>query len=258
MLSGRPPFGGRSNKEIIDSVLKGSYSFSNPVWNDISKEAKDLISKLLERQADMRLTSEEAYNHPWIQRQKNKEFGEIHVDKQVFSNMENYMNSVQLKRTTLSYMASRIPEDQIILLRQSFTKIDKNGDGQLTIEELVEGLKDCKEIKIDLSDLKRAMQVIDSNQNGLIDYSEFIAACLESHNYLKENHLRQAFSYFDKDNSGTISRDELRTCLQGEEFLLSEEEINNLLAGVDQDGDGEVDYREFIDMMRTQAAATKK
>jgi hypothetical protein len=42
----------------------------------------------------MRLTSEEAYNHPWIQRQKNKEFGEIHVDKQVFSNMENYMNSV--------------------------------------------------------------------------------------------------------------------------------------------------------------------
>jgi Ca2+-binding EF-hand superfamily protein len=50
----------------------------------------------------------------------------------------------------------------------------------------------------------------------------------------------------------------LRTCLQGEEFLLSEEEINNLLAGVDQDGDGEVDYREFIEMMRTQAAATKK
>lgn len=46
MLSGRPPFGGRSNKEIIDSVLKGSYSFSNPVWNDISKEAKDLISKV--------------------------------------------------------------------------------------------------------------------------------------------------------------------------------------------------------------------
>jgi Ca2+-binding EF-hand superfamily protein len=49
----------------------------------------------------------------------------------------------------------------------------------------------------------------------------------------------------------------LRTCLQGEEFLLSEEEINNLLAGVDQDGDGEVDYREFIEMMRTQAATKK-
>ena len=68
MLSGKPPFGGKSNKEIIDNVLKGEYSFKkNPVWENISDEAKDLISKLLERQADCRLTAEEAYNHPWIQ-----------------------------------------------------------------------------------------------------------------------------------------------------------------------------------------------
>lgn len=66
MLSGKPPFGGRSNKEIIDNVLKGSYSFNSSVWTGISKLAKDLISKLLDRQADMRLTAEEAYNHPWI------------------------------------------------------------------------------------------------------------------------------------------------------------------------------------------------
>lgn len=67
--------------------------------------------------------------------------------------MENYMNSVQLKRTTLSLIAARIPEDQIILLRQTFTKIDVNGDGQLTIEELIDGLRHCPDIKIDLSDM---------------------------------------------------------------------------------------------------------
>jgi calcium-dependent protein kinase len=49
MLSGKPPFGGKSNKEIIDNVLRGSYSFSSPVWKDISKGAKDLIVKLLNR-----------------------------------------------------------------------------------------------------------------------------------------------------------------------------------------------------------------
>ena len=49
MLSGKPPFGGRSNKEIIENVLKGSYSFSSPVWEAISNEAKDLINKLLDR-----------------------------------------------------------------------------------------------------------------------------------------------------------------------------------------------------------------
>lgn len=83
----------------------------------------------------------------------------------------------------------------------------------------------------------------------MIDYTEFIAACLHSYNYLKENHLRSAFSYFDKDNSGTISKDELRTALQGEDFTLTEDEINNLLSGVDANDDGEVDYDEFIAMM---------
>jgi calcium-dependent protein kinase len=67
----------------------------------------------------------------------------------------------------------------------------------------------------------------------LIDYTEFIAACLQSSNYLKENHLKAAFSYFDKDGSGSISREELRSCLQSEEFAMSEDEINNLLDGVD-------------------------
>lgn len=66
MLSGRPPFGGKNNNEILNSVLQGSYDYSAPVWQLISDEAKDLITKLLDRQADMRLTAEEAYNHPWI------------------------------------------------------------------------------------------------------------------------------------------------------------------------------------------------
>jgi serine/threonine protein kinase len=36
------------------------------VWNSVSKDAKDLISKLLERSADLRLTAQEAFDHPWI------------------------------------------------------------------------------------------------------------------------------------------------------------------------------------------------
>jgi calcium-dependent protein kinase len=205
MLSGKPPFGGKSNKEIIDNVLKGEYSFKNPVWEHISAEAKDLLAKLLDRQADMRITAEEAYNHPWIQQQKNKEFKDVEISGDVFSNMENFTNSVALKRTTLSFIASRIPEDQIQSLRLGFSKMDKNGDGQLTLDELREGLKEVPEIALKPEDLEKAISVMDSNQNGLIDYTEFIAACLQSYNYLKENHLRSAFSYFDKDNSGTIS-----------------------------------------------------
>jgi calcium-dependent protein kinase len=43
MLSGKPPFGGKTNKDIINNVLNGSYSMKSDVWNTVSNEAKDLI-----------------------------------------------------------------------------------------------------------------------------------------------------------------------------------------------------------------------
>lgn len=43
MLSGKPPFGGKGNKEILNNVLTGKYDFSGPQWTDISADAKDLI-----------------------------------------------------------------------------------------------------------------------------------------------------------------------------------------------------------------------
>jgi Ca2+-binding EF-hand superfamily protein len=128
--------------------------------------------------------------------------------------------------------------------------MDKNGDGALTYDELRAGLHEIPEINLTEVELLDAMQIIDANQNGLIDYTEFIAACLQSYNYLQESHLRSAFAYFDQDNSGQISAEELRLCLQSDDFTLTEEQIQQLLEGVDTDGDGQIDYLEFINMMK--------
>ena len=57
MLCGKPPFGGKTHKEIINNVLNGSYNMKSEVWNTVSNDAKDLISKLLQRSADVRLTT---------------------------------------------------------------------------------------------------------------------------------------------------------------------------------------------------------
>ena len=59
----------------------------------------------------MRYTAEEAFNHPWIQRQRIKDDNEAVIDTQVILNMKNYMDSLNFKRTTLTFIASRIPED---------------------------------------------------------------------------------------------------------------------------------------------------
>lgn len=51
---------------------------------------------------------------------------------------------------------------------------------------------------------------------------------------------------FDKDNSGTISRDELRSAMYVIGEKLSDEEIDEAIKLADASGDGEVDYNEFI------------
>ena len=94
------------------------------------------------------------------------------------------------------------------------------------------------------------MSVMDSNRNGFIDYTEFIAGCLQSTNYLKENHLKSAFAYYDKDSNGNICLDELKQCLQSEELTLPDSAIEKLMKEVDSNKDGIIDYNEFIIMMK--------
>ena len=65
--------------------------------------------------------------------------------------------------------------------------MDVNGDGQLTVEELKSGLKEIPDILLSEKDITDAMRVLDANMNGLIDYTEFIAACLQSYNYLQDS-----------------------------------------------------------------------
>lgn len=161
----------------------------------------------------MRFTAQEAFNHPWIQRQRKKEEQETTISVDVIKNMSNYIESQNFKRTTLTLIASRIPEDQIKVLRDTFSQFDKNGDGKLTGQELKTGIAKIPGCQMTDQDVDHLMLVMDSNKNGYIDYTEFIAGCLQSYNYLKENHLKTAFSYYDKDSNGTISLDELKQCL---------------------------------------------
>jgi calcium-dependent protein kinase len=47
LLSGRPPFSGDNDKEILDAVKLGVFSLASKEWSAISPEAKDLIKQML-------------------------------------------------------------------------------------------------------------------------------------------------------------------------------------------------------------------
>ena len=60
MLCGRPPFNARTEDAIIKKVKRGVWEFQGEIWNSISKEAKDLISQLLQPDVKRRLSAVDA------------------------------------------------------------------------------------------------------------------------------------------------------------------------------------------------------
>ena len=57
MMCGYPPFGGQSDEIILKRVFSGQFTFPSPEWDVISAEAKDLISKMLKFDANMRISA---------------------------------------------------------------------------------------------------------------------------------------------------------------------------------------------------------
>jgi calcium/calmodulin-dependent protein kinase I len=66
LLSGFPPFFGDTNPEIYKKVRKCDYQFEAPYWDNVSPEAKDLISNLLVLNPQKRFTIDQVLSHPWM------------------------------------------------------------------------------------------------------------------------------------------------------------------------------------------------
>ena len=65
---------------------------------------------------------------------------------------------------------------------------------------------------------------------------------------LSEAKLKQAFRYYDKDDGGSISLEELKDVL-GVGQQITEEVWKQLVFEVDENGDGEISFEEFQEMM---------
>ena len=67
-----------------------------------------------------------------------------------------------------------------------------------------------------------------------------------------EEGLLEAFRVFDKDGNGFISASELRHVMTNLGEKLTDEEVDEMIKEADIDGDGLVNYEEFVTMMTTK------
>jgi len=145
-------------------------------------------------------------------------------------------------------IASNLNEEEIKGLKQMFMNMDTDNSGTITYEELKAGLAKLGS-KLSEAEVKQLMEAADVDGNGSIDYVEFITATMHRHKLERDEHLFKAFQYFDKDNSGFITRDELESALIEHE-MGDTSTIKEIISEVDTDNDGRINYEEFCAMMR--------
>ncbi|KAJ6962319.1 calcium-dependent protein kinase 1-like [Populus alba x Populus x berolinensis] len=245
LLSGVPPFWGETEQAIFDSILRGHIDFSSAPWPSITSSAKDLVKQMLRADPKERLSAVEVLNHPWM-----REDGapDKPLDIAVLTRMKQFRAMNKLKKIALKVIAENLSEEEIMGLKEMFKSIDTDNNGTITFEELKAGLPKLG-TKLSESEVRQLMEAADVDGNGTIDYIEFITATMHMNRMEREDHLYKAFEYFDKDKSGYITMEELEQALM--KYNMGDSKtIKEIIAEVDTDHDGRINYEEFVAMMR--------
>uniref|UniRef100_A0A7S2HL28 Calcium-dependent protein kinase 1 n=1 Tax=Zooxanthella nutricula TaxID=1333877 RepID=A0A7S2HL28_9DINO len=251
LLCGYPPFHGRNDQEVLAKVRRGRYAFDEKEWGRVSSDAKHLIQMLLHQNPRERFSAQQGLNHRWIRHTAPKASATaLTSNPALVDNLRGFRTQNKLKKAALQIIASQLDDSQLRGLRDAFTALDSNGDGLLTVAELKTGLDKAGFRKTN-SDLEEMCDGIDTDGSGVIDYTEFIAAALDKRSYLSEKACWTAFKVFDLDGDGKISVEELRTLLEDESHTesMGAERAAELLRDVDRNGDGQIDFQEFMAMM---------
>ena len=133
-----------------------------------------------------------------------------------------------------------------------FNLMDVSGDGKINQKELLQGLK--QQIQSDTleEDVAKIYKNLDMDNNGYIEYEEFVRAAVNKERFLSEGILRFAFRYFDKDNSGEIDFNEIEEVFKQSitDKNKVHESLKKIINEVDQNGDNKIDFNEFVSIMK--------
>ncbi|KAL6007687.1 Calcium-dependent protein kinase 12 [Asimina triloba] len=124
---------------IFREILKGKLDFESEPWPVISDSAKDLITKMLDRDPKKRYTAHEVLCHPWIV--DDKVAPDKPLDSAVLSRLKQFSAMNKLKKMALRVIAETLSEEEIGGLKELFKMIDTDNSGTITFDELKEGLR---------------------------------------------------------------------------------------------------------------------
>ena len=148
-------------------------------------------------------------------------------------------------------------KEDLSVLRKIFLQLDKSKDGFLSLEEIKEGMKSIQHSFQSVlgkdPNWEEVFNSIDRNDDGKVDFAEFIEGASNRMKLLNEENLKIAFEVLDENKDGTIVAEEFRKQFSNGQYIqeeLKEQKINekfwtDIIEEADSDNDGSINYKEF-------------
>ena len=244
LLSGKPPFPGKQDKDILMKVERGIYAFRGEQWRKVSNEAQDLVSRLLCYNPKTRISASEALNHPWLVKFAD---GAESSNCIALKNLSEFCTTQKLQNAVLTFMISQLSQvEELNEISSVFKTIDINSDGKISKDEL-RSLYNLSGLAFLGKNVEKIIEEVDSNGSGYIDYTEFLVACRKKELLSNIQDLENTFKTFDIDKNGRITAAELKEILgngAGADRVWA-----SLIQEADMNQDGGLDIEEFKNMM---------
>ena len=222
LLSNVAPFPGDNEEEIFDNILSKEINVDIPELKSISNNCKDLIKKLCNKNPKQRIKSEEALNHPFFKTginfsnllkgvyvENTKELKKIFRNKNSNLFGKKFTNS-KFKEMVIAYIGLNFPDKvEAQKARKIFLEIS-GGDKHFLITKETFVSRFEKAFKnLTKEEIENLFDSLDQNETGNIEYEELIRALSDRDKLLSNKNLGEAFKFFDKDNNGFITWNEI-------------------------------------------------
>ena len=198
-------------------------------WDKLSPQAREFVQLLLTYNPKERPSAADCLQHAFITEVGS---GKLQIESAAgaFESIASFKADQKLKRAAYAYIASQvISKSEKEDLSKIFKALDKNGDGQLSRTEIMDGFENIYGRHVDEDELDQMFKQIDLDGSGTIEYTEFIAASMSQKQISSKEKMTAAFKLFDKDNSGTITAAEIKEVLGAGKGGITEAAISGSL-----------------------------
>jgi calcium-dependent protein kinase len=136
MLTGCFPFMGMDNKHVFENIKIKNYNIKILHESKCSDLAKDLVSKLLIKNPNKRLSLDEALNHQWLKFYLNLDKSVEKIDEEIIKGLQNFSRKNLFQKEALFYIAKLSNDEEITKLKEGFMELDQNNTGTLDYNEI--------------------------------------------------------------------------------------------------------------------------